>query len=133
MLKGFKKFILRGNVVDLAVGVVVGAAFGTVVTSLVADLLTPLIGSLAKVPDFSGWFFTLNGSNLMVGNFINNLISFLIVVTAIYFLVVTPLNSLIAKTKKEEVVESTTKKCPHCCSEIAIDAKRCPHCTSELS
>ncbi len=101
-LIGFKSFIMRGNVVDLAVGVVIGAAFGTLVTSLVENVLTPLIGAIAKVPDFSGLFFTLNGSKFMYGNFINALISFLIVAAAIYFFVVAPLNALIARTKKEE-------------------------------
>lgn len=101
-LNGFKAFIMRGNVVDLAVGVVIGAAFGTLVTSLVKDVLTPLIGAIAKVPDFSGLFFTLNDSKFMYGNFINAVISFVIVAAAIYFFVVAPLNALIARTKKEE-------------------------------
>jgi len=133
MFKGFKTFILRGNVVDLAVGVVIGAAFGTVINSLVADLLTPLIGAIAKVPDFSGLSFTLNGSIFMIGNFINNLISFLIIAAAIYFFVVMPLNSLMSRVKKEDPVDPLNKKCPQCCSEISIEAKRCPHCTSQLS
>jgi large conductance mechanosensitive channel len=133
MLKEFKAFVLRGNVVDLAVGVVIGAAFGTVVTSLVADLLTPLIGAIAQVPDFSGLFFTLNGSKFMYGNFINNFISFFIVVSTIYFFVVLPLNSLMARTKKEiPVADPLTKKCPQCFSEIPVQAKRCPFCTSQL-
>jgi len=101
-IQGFKQFIMRGNVVDLAVGVVIGAAFGTLVTSLVTDVLTPLIGAIAKVPDFSGLYFTLNESKFMYGNFFNALISFMIVATAIYFFVVTPLNALIARTKREE-------------------------------
>ena len=105
MLNGFKQFILRGNVVDLAVGVVIGAAFGGLVDSLVKDLLTPLIGAVAKVPDFSGLLFTLNDSKFMYGNFLNHLISFAIVAAAIYFFVVTPLNSFINKTKKQEEVK----------------------------
>ena len=99
---GFKQFILRGNVVDLAVGVVIGAAFGGLVESLVKDILTPFIGAIAKVPDFSGLFFTLNDSKFMYGSFINHVISFLLVAAAIYFFVVLPINKLIARTKKEE-------------------------------
>ena len=132
MLKGFKQFILRGNVVDLAVGVVIGAAFGTVVSSLVKDILTPLIGAIIKAPDFSGLAFTVNGSNFMYGNFINALISFIIVAAVVYFFVVTPINTLIAKTHKEEPLDPTTKKCPECLSEIPIGAKKCAYCTSVL-
>ncbi|MBY0376636.1 large conductance mechanosensitive channel protein MscL [Patescibacteria group bacterium] len=133
MLKGFKQFILRGNVVDLAVGVVVGAAFGTVVTALVKDLITPLIGALAKVPDFSGMVFTINGSKFMYGDFINALISFLLIATAVYFFVVVPINALIARSKKEPPADPTTKKCAECKSEIAIDARRCAFCTSQVA
>lgn len=133
MLKGFKQFILRGNVVDLAVGVVIGASFGSIVNSLVKDLLTPLIGAIIKSPDFSGLMFTINGSQFMYGNFLNALIAFLIVAFSIYFFVVTPINTLIAKSKKEKPVDPTTKKCPECLSEIHIDAKRCPYCTSIVS
>ncbi len=132
MLEGFKKFILRGNVVDLAVGVVVGAAFGTIVTSIVTDLLTPLIGAFARVPDFAAWFFTINGSKFMIGSFINHLISFLIVVTAVYFFVVLPLNSLMSKVKKDDTAKPNTKNCPECSSNIPSAAKRCPFCTSQL-
>jgi large conductance mechanosensitive channel len=102
MLKGFKDFILRGNVVDLAVGVVIGSAFGAIVTSLVKDLLTPLIGAIAKVPDFSGLMFTLNGSQFMYGSFINAAIAFLLVAASIYFFVVMPMNKIMAKMKKDE-------------------------------
>lgn len=102
MLKGFKDFILRGNVVDLAVGVVIGSAFGSIVTSLVKDLLTPLIGAIAKVPDFSGLMFTLNGSQFMYGSFINAAIAFLLVAASIYFFVVMPMNKIMEKMKKGE-------------------------------
>ena len=132
MLKGFKQFILRGNVVDLAVGVVMGAAFGAVVTALVADLLTPLVGAIAQVPDFSGLSFTLNGSKFLYGHFINALISFLLVAIAVYFFVVTPINSLVSKMRKEPSSDPTTKKCPQCLSEINIAAKKCAFCTSSL-
>lgn len=132
MLKGFKQFVLRGNVVDLAVGVVVGAAFNSVVTALVKDILTPFIGAVARVPDFSGMLFELNGSKFMYGDFLNALISFLIVTTSVYFLVVSPINALIARSHHEAPADPSTKKCPECLSEIPINAKRCAHCTVVL-
>lgn len=129
MLQGFKQFILRGNVVDLAVGVVIGSAFGAVVNSLVADIMTPLIAAIFKAPDFSTLFFTINGSKFMYGNFLNTLISFAIVAGSIYFFVVTPLNKLFAYNKKpDNPIESTTKKCPECLSDIPKNARRCAHC-----
>jgi large conductance mechanosensitive channel len=128
-MKEFKQFLLRGNVVDLAVGVVVGAAFGTIVTALVTDFLTPLIAAIAKVPDFSGLFFTINGSQFMYGHFINALISFVLVAGSVFFFVVKPMNILIAKSKKGPPADPTTKKCTECVSEIPIEAKRCSHCT----
>lgn len=133
MIKEFKQFLLRGNVVDLAVGVVIGAAFGTVVTALVADLLTPFIAAIAKVPDFSGLFFTINGSKFMYGHLINSLISFILVASAIFFFVVKPMNLLIARSRKEAPADPTTKKCPECLSEIPIDAKRCSHCAQIIA
>ncbi|MFN4181359.1 MAG: large conductance mechanosensitive channel protein MscL [Candidatus Paceibacteria bacterium] len=133
MLKGFKQFILRGNVVDLAVGVVIGASFGQVVTSLVENVLTPLIGAIAKIPDFSNLSFTINSSKFMYGSFLNALISFILVAAAIYFFVVTPINTLIAKTKKEAPIDPTTKKCPKCLSEIHKDATRCAFCTADIA
>ena len=132
MLKGFKQFILRGNVVDLAVGVLIGASFGTVVNSLVKDILTPLIGAIIKSPDFSGLAITINGSNFMYGNFLNALISFIIVAGTVYFFVIIPINTLIARTRKEKPLDETTKKCSECLSEIPKEAKRCAHCTSVL-
>jgi len=133
MLKDFKQFLLRGNVVDLAVGVVVGAAFGTIVSALVADLLTPLIAAIAKVPDFGNLSFTINDSKFMYGHFINALISFVLVASAVFFFVVKPMNMLIARSKKEAPLDPTTKKCTECLSEIPIGAKRCAHCTSVLA
>ena len=132
MLKGFKQFILRGNVVDLAVGVVIGAAFTTLVNSLVKDLLTPLIAAIAKQPDFSSIIFTINGSAFMLGTFLNALISFIIVAAAVYFFVVAPINTLSAKMRKEPPADPTHKKCPLCLSEIPIDAKKCAFCASDL-
>lgn len=130
MLKGFKQFLLRGNVVDMAVGIVIGAAFGAVVSGFVKDLLTPLIAAIVKQPDFSGMLFTINGSKFLYGEFINALLSFLIVAAAVYFFVVVPVNALIARARKEPPADPTTKKCTECRSEIAIDAKRCAFCTS---
>jgi len=132
MLKGFKQFVLRGNVVDLSVGVVIGASFSAVISSLVKDILTPFISAIFKAPDFSGLMFTINGSSFMYGNFLNALIAFLIVAAAIYFFVVTPINTLISKTRKEKPLDPTTKKCSECLSEIPLEAKRCAHCTSVL-
>ena len=133
MLKGFKEFILRGNVVDLAVGVLVGAAFGNVVTALVKDLFTPLIGAVAKTPNFSGLIFTINGSRFLYGDFLNSLISFLIVATVVYFFVVLPINNLLKRAKNGEVADITTKNCPECLSSIPKEATRCAFCTSKLS
>lgn len=127
MLKGFKEFILRGNAVDLAVGVVIGAAFGTVVSALVKDLLTPFIGAIAKVPDFSKLVLTINGSQILYGDLINAVISFLLVAMAVYFFVVLPMNTIMDKVKGPVVVN--TKKCPQCLSEIPKEAKRCSFCT----
>jgi large conductance mechanosensitive channel len=132
MLQEFKQFLLRGNVVDLAVGVVVGAAFGTIVSALVADILTPLIAAIAKVPDFSGLSFTLNGSVFKYGHFINALISFILVASAVFFFVVKPMNLLIARSRKEPPADPTTKKCKECMSEIPLEARRCAHCTQSV-
>lgn len=128
MLKEFKQFLLRGNVVDLAVGVVIGAAFGSIVKAMVADLLTPFIAAVARVPDFSGLYFVLNGSKFMYGDFFNALISFILVSSAVFFFVVKPMNMLISRSHKEPPADPTTKKCTECLSEIPIDAKRCSHC-----
>ncbi len=133
MLKEFKQFLLRGNVVDLSVGVVIGAAFGTVVAALVKDILTPLIAAIAKLPDFSGLFFTLNGSKFMYGDFVNAFVSFLLVAAAVFFFIITPMNALIARSRKEPPADPTTKKCPECLSEIPLAAKRCSHCAQVVS
>ena len=129
MLQEFKQFLLRGNVVDLAVGVLIGAAFGTVVSALVADILTPFIAVIAKVPDFSDLIFTINGSVFRYGHFLNALISFLLVATTVFFFVVKPMNILVSRSHKEPPSDPMTKKCNECLSEIPISAKRCAHCT----
>lgn len=133
MLKEFKQFLLRGNVVDLAVGVVIGTAFGLVVSALVSDLLTPFISAIAQVPDFGGLVFTIRDSRFAYGHFINALISFILVAGAVFFFVVKPMNILIAHTRKEPPADPTTKKCIECLSEIPIAARRCSHCSQITS
>ena len=129
MLSGFKQFILRGNVVDMAVGVVIGASFGAVVGAFTKDLLTPLIAALVGKPDFSAIAFTVHGSIFPLGDFINAAISFILVAAAVYFFVVTPVNLLVTRMRKAPApADPTTKKCPECLSEIPIDARRCAHC-----
>ncbi len=133
MFSGFKKFILRGNVVDMAVGVVIGAAFGGVVAALTKDLLTPLIAALVGKPDFSAISFTINGTVFPIGDFINACVAFLLVALAVYFFVVTPVNAMVARMNQGEApADPTTKKCPECLSEIPIDARRCMHCTQPV-
>ncbi len=130
MFKGFREFVLRGNVVDLAVGVVIGAAFGTVVTAFVKDLLTPIIAALVQKPDFANLSFTVNGSKFLYGDFINALISFLLVAAAVYYFVVLPVNALMKRFEKQALPDK--KKCPQCQSDIALDATRCAFCTQPL-
>ena len=133
MLKGFKQFLMRGNVVDLAVAVVVGTAFGAVVASLVKDLITPLIAAIVGKPDFSAIAFTVNGSRFMVGDFINALVSFVLVAAAVYFFVVVPVNAVVARSRRGEAPpDPTTRKCPECLSDVPIAARRCAFCTSVL-
>lgn len=133
MLKGYKQFLLRGNVVDLAVAVVIGGAFGAVVAALVKDLLTPLIAAIVGKPDFSAIEFTVNGSKFLIGDFINAIVSFLLVSAAIYFFVVAPMNMIMERRHRGETPpDPTTKKCPECLSEIPIAARRCSCCTQPV-
>jgi large conductance mechanosensitive channel len=133
MLSGFKQFILRGNVVDLAVGVVIGAAFGGVVTALTKDLLTPLIAAVVGQPDFSAIRFTIHKSTFQVGDFINAAVSFFLIAAAVYFFVVTPINALLARVKKTPPpADPTTKNCPECLSSIPIGARRCAYCAQPV-
>ena len=134
MFKGFRQFLMRGNVVDLAVAVVIGAAFGAVVTALVKDLITPLLAAIGGKPDFSALQFTVNGSKFPIGDFVNAVVSFLMVAAAIYFFVVAPMNTLMARIHRGEAPpDPTTKKCPECLSEIPIAARRCAQCTSPVA
>lgn len=132
-MREFRQFLLRGNVVDLAIGVVIGAAFGGLVTALVQDLLTPLIAAVARQPDFSALTFSIKNSVFRYGHFINVVISFLIIALVIFFLVVKPINALIARSRHEPPADPTTKKCPECLSAIPLQARRCAFCTSGLS
>jgi large conductance mechanosensitive channel len=134
MLKGFRQFLLRGNVIDLAVAVVIGAAFGSVVSALVKDLLTPLIAALVGKPDFSAIFFELNGSRFLIGDFVNAVISFVLIGAAVYYFVVVPVNAFMARMRRGEAPpDPTTKKCPECLSEIPIAARRCAFCSSAVA
>jgi large conductance mechanosensitive channel len=132
-LKGFKQFLLRGNVIDLAVAVVLGAAFGAVVTALVKDLITPLIAAIVGKPDFSQIAFTVNGSKFMIGDFLNAVVSFLLIASAVYFFIVLPVNAIMARLRRGETPpDPATKNCPECLSVIPIAARRCSFCTSTV-
>ena len=134
MFKGFKDFLMRGNVVDLAVAVIIGGAFGKVVTALTTDFLTPLIGVFGGTPDFRSVVFTINGSKFLVGDFVDAVIAFIMVAATIYLFIVAPMNALAARRKRGEVPpDPTTRKCPECCSEIPVAARRCAFCTSTVS
>jgi large conductance mechanosensitive channel len=130
VIKEFRQFLLRGNVVDLAVAVVVGAAFGAVVTAFVADLITPLIAAIFGKPSFSSLTFTINGSHFLYGDFLNAVLSFVLVAAAIFFVVVKPMNALAARRARAQ--DPTTRDCPECLSEIPLAARRCAYCTVEL-
>jgi large conductance mechanosensitive channel len=132
-MRGFKEFLLRGNVVDLAVAVVVGIAFGALVTALVKDLITPFIAAIGGKPDFSALTFTINGSRFLYGDFINAMLSFLIIAAVVYYLVVLPVNYLMARRRRESPLDPTTRKCPECLSEIPLEARRCAFCTAMLA
>jgi len=130
MLNEFKAFLLRGNVVDLAVAVVIGAAFKSIVDALVADFITPLIAAIGGKPDFGTLHFTINSSSFRYGDFLNQVISFVIIAAVVFFFVVVPVNTMMARAKKEPPVDPTSKKCAECLSEIPLEAKRCAFCTS---
>jgi large conductance mechanosensitive channel len=134
MLKGFRQFMLRGNVIELSVAVVIGGAFGAVVTALVKDLITPLLAAVGGKPDFSAIAFTVNGSKFLIGDFINSIVSFVMIGAAVYFFVITPVNALQARINRGEApADPTTKKCPECLSEVPIAARKCAFCTSPVA
>jgi len=129
-MRGFKAFLLRGNVVDLAIAVVIGVAFAAVVAAFVKDLVTPLIAAIGGQPDFSALYFTINKSKFLYGDFFNAIIAFLIIAAVIYFLVVVPYTAMVERSRKEPPADPTTKKCTECLSEIPKDARRCAFCAS---
>jgi large conductance mechanosensitive channel len=133
LAREFKNFLLRGNVVDLAVAIVIGVAFAALVAAFVADFITPLIAAIFGKPDFSALKFTINGSEFLYGDFINKLITFVSVAAALFFLVVKPVNALVARSRREPPADPTTRKCPECLSTVPLDARRCAFCTSPLS
>lgn len=133
MLQDFKKFIMRGNVVDLAVAVVIGAAFGAVVTALVENFVTPLIAAIGGQPDFSKLSFTINNSEFGYGNFLNALVSFLMIAAVVFFAIVQPINKInTMNNRRKTTPDPTTKKCPECLSEVPVKATRCAFCTSKI-
>jgi large conductance mechanosensitive channel len=133
MLKGFREFLFRGNVVDLAVAVVIGAAFGATVTALVKDLITPLIAAIVGKPDFSALSFTLNNSKFPYGDFVNAVVSFVLIAAVIYFIVVVPMNAINRRfAKPAPAADPATKECPECLSTIPAKARRCAHCTAVI-
>ena len=133
MLKGFRDFILRGNVVDLAVAVVIGAAFGAIVTALVTDIINPLIAAIVHKPDFSSLVLDINGGKIQYGLFLNALISFLLIAATIYFFVVLPINKLLARLKPAEAAPPPMKQCTECLSDIPAAARRCAHCAQPVA
>jgi large conductance mechanosensitive channel len=132
-VKDFKEFLLRGNLVDMAVGIVIGIAFGAVITAFVADLVTPLIAAIFGKPSFSSLTFTINHSQFDYGAFLNALLSFVLVAIVLFFLVIKPVNALVARSRREPPADPTTRNCPECLSEIPVAATRCAFCTTELA
>jgi large conductance mechanosensitive channel len=132
-VKDFKEFLLRGNLVDMAVGIVIGVAFAAVVSALVADLITPLIAAIGGKPSFANLAFTLNHSHFLYGAFVDALITFLVIAAVVFFLVVKPVNALMARRRTEPEVESPTRECPECLSQIPVGARRCAFCTAQVA
>ena len=131
-MKDFREFLLRGNLVDMAVGIVIGLAFAAVVTALVGDLITPLIAAIGGKPNFGSLTFTFNNSHFLYGAFLNALISFLVIAAVVFFLVVKPVNALMARRRTEPAVDATTQTCPHCMSGIPVGATVCAFCTRDV-
>jgi large conductance mechanosensitive channel len=131
-MKDFRDFLLRGNLVDMAVGIVIGVAFTAVVTALVGDLITPLLAAIGGNPDFAGLSFTINNSHFLYGAFLNALIAFVLIAAVVYFLVIKPVNRLMAMRRTEPPVAATTHACPECLSEIPLAARRCAFCTAQV-
>ena len=132
-MKDFKQFLLRGNLVDMAVGIVVGLAFAAVISAFVADLITPLIAAIGGQSDFGRLSFTINKSHFLYGAFLNAVISFLLIAAVVFFLVIRPVNALMARRRTEPPVDATTRQCPECLSEIPLGARRCAFCTAVVA
>jgi len=132
VMKDFKEFLLRGNLVDMAVGIVIGLAFAAVVTALVSDLVTPLIAAIGGKPDFGALSFTINKSHFLYGAFLNAVITFVVIAAVVFYLVVKPVNALMAMRRTEPAVDATTGPCPYCLSDIPLAATRCAFCTAEV-
>ena len=133
MAKEFKAFLLRGNLIDMAVGIVIGLAFGAMITAFVADIVTPLIAAIFGKQDFSSLYFTINGSRFLYGSFLNAVIAFVLIAIVLFFFVIKPVNVLIARSRKEGPEDPTTRNCPECLSEIPIEASRCAYCTTTVT
>ena len=131
-MKGFKDFLLRGNLVDMAVGIVIGLAFAAVVTALVSDLITPIIAAIGGQPDFSTLTFTINKSHFLYGSFFNALISFVVIAAVVFYFVVKPVNALVERRQSEPPPDPSVKRCPHCLSEIPAAAVACAYCTRDV-
>lgn len=131
-IRDFKTFILRGNVVDLAVGIVIGVAFGTLIQAFIKDLIMPIIGIFGGTPDFSAVYFTINNSRFLIGDFITVLIAFIVLAAVIFFFVVRPVNALMSHRKTELPADPATRDCPYCVSSIPINATKCAFCTSDV-
>jgi len=132
LAKEFRAFVMRGNLVELAVAFVIGLAFGALVTAFVADLVTPLIAAIFGKRDFSSLYFTINGSKFLYGSFFNALISFVVIAAVVFFFVVKPVGRLLARYKTDPPVDETVRDCPHCLSKIPVGARRCAFCTQEV-
>jgi len=132
-MKDFKEFLLRGNLVDMAVGIVIGLAFAAVITALVSDLITPLIAAIGGQPNFSSLSFTIHNSHFLYGSFFNALIAFVVIAAVVFFLVVKPVNALMRRYHTEPEVVQTTRECPECLSQIPLAATRCAFCTAQVS
>jgi large conductance mechanosensitive channel len=132
-MKDFREFLLRGNLVDMAMGIVIGLAFAAVITALVGDLITPLIAAIGGNPNFSNLSFTINKSHFLYGAFIDALLTFLIIAAVVFFFVVRPVNALMARRRTEPPVDETVRKCPECLSEIPVAARRCAFCTAQIA
>jgi large conductance mechanosensitive channel len=132
-MKDFKEFLLRGNLVDMAVGIVIGVAFAAVVTAFVADIVTPLIAAIGGQPNFAALKFRINGSEFLYGAFLNAVLSFLIIAAVVFFFVIRPVNALMRRRRTEPPVDATTRPCPECMSEIPVEAHRCAFCTQEVA